>query len=237
MAIANASNMDTKIDVTVVNEYGHVLLNQMVFVWEPVMWVQNRVSTMLNYPVTLSTSVEDDAFLPLDTWETVGSRIVVAREYLSTTPVWQSILQLGKNRTTNPLFQNAEELCVSVFNSQTMTNVCTNLITPSENRRAISLEVEPIGGETYSDERGWSVVIPSTRYDIMDSITGDMSVTKSEKMYIEMYVSGMPDDCLLEMQQAYIRDLLLSSSITEYLYVFFIVKDINDDTVYFTSTW
>lgn len=231
-ATATATIMDTKMDVTVVNEFGNVLLKQMVFTWEPIVMVQNRVASMLTYPVTLSSSVEDDAFNPLDTWDMVGN-VVVAREYFNTTPVWEHIMKLGQDSPYNPLFENAEQLQVSVFNSQNMTNVSVNLMNPFAESASMPFEVERVD----SNEKGWTVSIPSTRYDIMDSITGDMSVSKSEKMYIELYVSGVPDEALLEMQQAYIRDMVYSSNITEYLYVFFIVKDMYNNTVYFTTTW
>jgi hypothetical protein len=223
------SNMPLMKEITVVGEYGEVLVTQNIYTSDPILLIQNRISTQLPYAVTLYDSDIDKC--PLTTWDSMPS-VVVAREYKPTSPVWRGIMELGKDKQTNPLYKGTQQFIVSVVNSHTMNVVSTDLMGASDGKLLFS--VKPM--ECEDEYGGWNVSIPEYRFDIMDSISGDLSVSRSERLYLELIVAVPPSTDDLFEQEQFVTKCVFDNDLMDYLYTFLVVKGMNGE-VYFSNTW
>ena len=226
-----ATSADIK-TIKVMSEYDNVLLKQQVFAWEPVVWVQNRMGNILGYSVVLMDGGK--VLHPLTTWTSVGDA-VVAKEHRPQSAVWETLSKLNDELGDNPLMQDAVTFDVDVLNY-------TNNIMVSKDLIRSAFTVSSLVGYSYTsfgDERldlvdSQSVLIQPHRFDIMDTITGDMS--SFEKINIDVTLASEPSMEEIERQIKFVEDTIKGGNLTDYAFVIFTLRDV-DDTVYITKSW
>lgn len=179
-------------DVTIQNEYGVEIERRVIFPWErlsfvqgvcavyePVMFLQTRLSNMLCYPVKLySQGVEKH---PCDPWMN-DDTVIVCKEVFPTS-IWNQVLELRDDR-----FQSMDCKIVNTTNGiEVYTDIMNDLI---DNKLQFQVKSYP------SDDMPWIVSIPVDRLDIIDTITGDLSVTKAELLYINIVMESFDEDII-----------------------------------------
>jgi hypothetical protein len=165
-------------DVTIVNEYGVDIEQRVLFPWEPVMFLQNRLSNMLCYPVKLyCQGIEKH---PCHPWMD-NDREIVCKEVFPIS-IWNKILELQDER-----FQGINCKIVNTTNGiEVQTDVINDII---DNKIQFQVRAYPS-----DNEMPWTLSVPMNRLDIMDAITGDLSVTKAELLYIDIVMESFDED-------------------------------------------
>lgn len=202
-------------DVTIINEYGVEVDRRVIFPWEPAMFLQNRLSKMLCYPVKLYCQGMEKH--PCHPWSDDDTEIVCEEAF--PIPIWDKILKLGLVDT--PLvFHSVNYKIVNTTKGIQIENTTINDII--DNKMQFQIRKYPLDNDV-----PWTLSVPVDRLDIIDTITGDLSVTKAELLYIDIVMESFDED---------IDDVIqIDNDLLEYLCVVIRVYDLEGECRYHNS--
>jgi hypothetical protein len=167
-------------DTSIVNEWGVEVQRRVVFEWEPVLYLQTRLSCMLPYSVKIYYNEEEQ-----HPCQSISAPIVIIKEHY-TTPLWYKLLNIP----------------IDIPYSVKVVNASANITVEHDTNNPGNFTVNTIESEEY----GWTVTIPDNRLDVIDTITGN--INREERLYINIVTDEFDESIIQEIGDYMIDSLL-----------------------------